>query len=71
MLKPFLIFILLISAYCVNCDENEQSNDDVFDDSIKEENVVSFYFLIKKMVIFKYFDGKQWRRNGDGWFIEI
>lgn len=41
MLKPFLIFILLISAYCVNCDETEQSNDDGYDDSIKEENVVS------------------------------
>lgn len=46
MLKPFLIFILLISAYVVNCDESEQLNDDVFDDSIKEENVVSKFFPI-------------------------
>lgn len=65
MLKPFLIFILLLSAYCVNCDESEQSNDDVFDDSIKEDNVVSFktnyyYFQIFLMV------NSGGRRNGIG-----
>lgn len=44
MLKPFLIFILLVSAYCVKCDE--QLSEDVLDDSVKEENVVSLFFFL-------------------------
>lgn len=65
MLKPFIIFILLISAYCVKCDE--QLSEDVLDDSVKEENVVSCFFfkILSFLSIFlsQYFDGKQWRRN--------
>lgn len=53
MLKPFLIFILLVSAYCVKCDE--QLSEDVLDDSVKEENVVSYFFFFKILFSFYFF----------------